>query len=397
MAADKKINMRKKIKIMIDFAWNQEQIKFKKEVINFAQTELNQQLIDLDKQEQFNLTGWRKCGDFGLIGLPIPRQYGGKETDILTTIYALEGLGYGCKDNGLIFALNAHLWACEIPILTFGTELQKQKYLPLLSSGELIGGHAITESQAGSDVFNLQTTAELQGDKYLLNGNKIFVSNGTIADLYIIFATVDKNQGKKGITPFLVEKNFPGLQITRQLSKMGLRTAMTGELTLVNCEVPLENRLGLEGAGFATFTHTMEWERAFILASAIGTMERLLEQCIQYTRKREQFGQAIAKFQLVANKIVEMKMRLETSRNLLYKVAWLKNNKKSAIMEAAMTKLHISESWVQCCLDAMSIYGGYGYLTETEIERELRDALGSRIYSGTSEIQRLIIAQFLGL
>ncbi|CAD5955712.1 L-prolyl-[peptidyl-carrier protein] dehydrogenase [Planktothrix tepida] len=381
----------------MDFSWTEEQIQFREKIVKFAQQELQSNLIDLDWREEFNRESWEKCGKFGLIGLPIPEHYGGTGTDILTTICALEALGYGCKDNGLIFAINAHIWAGEIPILTFGTEAQKQKYLPKLCSGEFIGAHGASEPEAGSDIYNLKTTAKIQGDKYILNGVKNWVTNGPVADLYIVFANVAPEKGKRGITGFIVEKDFAGVAINRKISKMGLRTTQLGELFLENCEVPSENRLGQEGSGLAIFNHSMEWERGFILASAIGTMERLLESCIQYARKRQQFGQSIGKFQLVSSKIVDMKMRLETARALLYKVGWLKNNKKTAIMEAAMAKLYISESWVQSCLDAIQIHGGYGYLTELELERELRDALGSKLYSGTSEIQYQIIAQFMGL
>lgn len=381
----------------MDFSWTEEQIQFREKIVKFAQQELQSNLIDLDWREEFNRESWEKCGKFGLIGLPIPEHYGGTGTDILTTICALEALGYGCKDNGLIFAINAHIWAGEIPILTFGTEAQKQKYLPKLCSGEFIGAHGASEPEAGSDIYNLKTTAKIQGDKYILNGVKNWVTNGPVADLYIVFANVAPEKGKRGITGFIVEKDFAGVAINRKISKMGLRTTQLGELFLENCEVPIENRLGQEGSGLAIFNHSMEWERGFILASAIGTMERLLESCIQYARKRQQFGQSIGKFQLVSSKIVDMKMRLETARALLYKVGWLKNNKKTAIMEAAMAKLYISESWVQSCLDAIQIHGGYGYLTELELERELRDALGSKLYSGTSEIQYQIIAQFMGL
>ncbi|MGB3509323.1 MAG: acyl-CoA dehydrogenase family protein [Microcoleaceae cyanobacterium] len=381
----------------MDFSWTEEQVQFKQQVIQFAQQELTGNLVDLDWREKFNREGWQKCGEFGLIGLPIPRQYGGGEADILTTICGLEALGYGCKDNGLIFAINAQIWACEIPILTFGTEAQKQKYLPPLCKGQLIGAHAASEPDAGSDIYSLKTTAERQGDTYILNGTKNWVTNGPVADLNIVFANVAPEQGKRGITGFIVEKDLPGIVMNRKISKMGLRTTQLGELILENCQVPVENRLGKEGAGLAIFNHSMEWERGFILASAIGTMERLLETCVQYAKKRQQFGQAIGKFQLVSSKIVEMKLRLETSKSLLYKMGWLKQIKKTAITEAAMVKLYISESWVQTCLDAMQIHGGYGYLTELELERELRDALGSKLYSGTSEIQYQIIAKMMGL
>jgi len=381
----------------VDFSWTQEQTEFRQTITKFAQKELNNDLIEHDKEGTFNQEGWEKCGEFGIHGLPIPQEYGGIGADPLTTVYALESLGYGCKDNGLVFSINAHMWTCEIPIFTFGTEEQKRKYLPKLCKGKIIGGNAMTEPNSGSDAYSLRTIAEKKGDRYLLNGSKIFVTNGTIADVMLIFASVDRSKGVYGITGFLVEKDFPGLSVSRKIEKMGIRTSPMAEVFLDNCEVPVENCLGKEGAGFIIFSRSMEWERSCILASAIGSMERQLENCIQYARQRKQFGQSIGKFQLVASKIVDMKVRLETARSLLYKVGWLREKGKSVLMEAAMAKLHISECWVASCLDAIQIHGGYGYTTEYELERELRDAIGSKLYSGTSEIQRLIIAKFMGL
>jgi len=381
----------------LDFSWNSEQQELRQTIIDFARKELNEEIIQRDHDEQFNFEGWKKCAQFGIHNLTIPKEYGGLETDPLTTIGALESLGYACKDNGLIFSINAHMWTCQAPILEFGTEEQKKKYLPRLGSGEFIGGNAMSEPNSGSDAYSLRTTAEKKGDKYLLNGSKMFVSNGPFADVVMVYATVDRSKGPRGITAFIVEKTFPGMSVSRKIDKMGLRTSPMAELYFDNCEVPEENRLGKEGSGPMLFTHSMTWERGFILASAVGAMERLLETCIRYAKERKQFGQSIGKFQLVASRIVDMKMRLETSRAMLYKIGWLKAQGKSAFLEAAMAKLQISESWVQSCLDAVQIHGGYGYTTEYEVERELRDAVGSRLYSGTSEIQRQIIAPLLGL
>lgn len=381
----------------MDFSWSAEQKKLKQQMIQFAQQELASDVIKLDKEACFDHTGWQKCSEMGLPGLTMPEAYGGRGLDPLTAVCALEGLGYGCKDNGLIFALNAHLWACATPLSKFGTEEQKQKYLAKFCRGEWIGGHAMTEAKSGSDVYAMQATAQRQGDHYVLNGRKTYVCNGEYADLMIVFANLDPDGKKQGVTGFLVEKGTPGLTLERHVAKMGVRTAMTGQIVLENCAVPVENRLGKEGAGATIFAHSMEWERGFILASAVGTMQRLLEDSVRYARKRKQFGQPIGQFQLISEKMVEMKMRLETARAHLYKVAWLKKNRRMAVLEAAMAKLYISEAWVQTCLDAMQIHGGYGYLTEAELERQLRDALGSRIYSGTSEIQKTIISQFLGI
>jgi alkylation response protein AidB-like acyl-CoA dehydrogenase len=381
----------------VDFAWSQAQKEWKEKTAEFARRELADDVVARDRDQEFNRDAWRKCGEFGLPGLPFPERYGGKGLDLLTTVAALEGLGLGCKDNGFIFSLHAHMWACEAPLLTFGTEAQKERYLPKLFNGQLIGANAISEPEAGSDAFNVQTTAEKRGDRYVLNGQKIYTTNAPIADLMLVFATVDPAKKSAGITGFLVEKGTSGLRVSERKSKMGVRTAQMGSLTLEGCEVHEGQRLGKEGAGLAVFTHAMEWERGFILASAIGTMERQLDECVRFARKRRQFDKPIGKFQQVASKIVEMKLRLETARTMVYKTAWLKDQGKSILMEAALTKLHVSESWVQNSLDAVQIHGGIGYLTEYEIERDVRDALGSRLYSGTSEIQRNIIAQLMRL
>ncbi len=381
----------------MDFSWSEHQVRLKNEAAEFARRELNDNLIARDLQQDFDRTAWKKCGEFGIQGLPIPECFGGRGADMLTTVSALEGLGHGCKDNGLLFALHAHLWSCAVPLLTFGSDGQKDRYLPKLCNGDFVGGNAMTEPGAGSDAYSLKTTAERRGDIYVLNGSKIFVTNAPVADILIVFATVDSSKKAFGITAFLVEKNAPGLSVSAKTAKMGLRTVLMGSLTLNDCQIPVECRLGKEGAGVSVFTHAMEWERSFILASAIGSMERQLQECVQYAKRRQQFDKPIGKFQLVSTKLVDMKMRVETSRALLYKMAWLKDQRKSALMEASMTKLHISEAWVQNCMDAMQIHGGLGYMTDQEWERNLRDALGSKVYSGTSEIQRTIIAQFMGL
>lgn len=381
----------------MDFAWTEEQTQFREAVKKFASEELNRGLRDRDKRGDFNFDGWRKCAAFGIHGLPIPEDYGGVGADALTTVGVLESLGYGCKDNGLIFSINAHMWTLEVPLLDFGSEEQKRKYLPRLCDGSLIGGNAMTEPGSGSDAYSLQTTAKRRGDRYILNGSKTFVSNGNVGDLIIVYATVDHSMGRNGICGFLVEKDFPGLKVGRALEKMGLRTSPMAELFFEDCEVPVENRLGREGNGGNLFTHSMNWERACILASAVGTMQRLLETSIRYAKDRKQFGQSIGKFQLVATKIVDMKMLFDQAQAALYRTAWLQSKGKSIFLEAALAKLTISENWVKCAEEAVQIHGGYGYMTEVEVERELRDALGSKLYSGTSEIQRIIVASLLGL
>lgn len=380
----------------MDFGWSDEQAELREAARAFA-TGLNEGLRERDARHEFDRAGWRKCAEFGIHGLPVPREYGGMGTDILTTVGVLESLGLGCRDNGLIFSINAHMWTTAIPLRDFGTEEQKRRYLPRLCSGELVGGNAMSEPGAGSDAYSLKTTAERRGDSYVLNGSKIFVSNGAVGDLILVYATVDLSKGANGISGFLVESASKGFRVTREVDKMGIRTSPMGELYFEDCEVPVENRLGREGNGKNLFTHSMTWERSCILASAVGSMQRLLDTSIAYARERRQYGQAIGKFQLVASRIVDMKMRLEESRAALYRTAWLHSQGRSAFLEAALAKLTISENWVRCAEDAIQVHGGYGYMVEYELERELRDAIGSRLYSGTSEIQRMIVASLLGL
>ncbi len=381
----------------MDFAFSAEQSGLRDSAAGFARENLNEDLPARDRQQSFSPHTWRRCAEFGIQGLPVPTRFGGKGADPLGTMAALEGLGYGCRDNGLCFALNAHLWGCVQPVLLFGDAGQQERFLPGLASGATIGALAMSEPEAGSDAYGIRTTARLQDGRYLLNGHKIFVTNGPVAGLVLVLATLDPAAGAKAITAFLVEKDAPGLVAGPPVEKMGLRTAAMGELKLENCAVPVENRLGREGAGLAVFGRAMEWERGFILASAVGAMQRQFEECRQHARSRRQFGQPIGAFQHVSGKLVDMHMRLEASRMFLYKVGWLKSQERSAILESAMAKLYVSEAWVQSSQDAMQIHGGRGYLTENEIERDLRDALASRIYSGTSEIQRRLIAQWMGL
>jgi hypothetical protein len=381
----------------MDFAWSDEQTQLRETVADFAAAELNAGLMERERQGEFNRDGWRKCADMGVHGLPVPKVYGGMGLDALTTVGVLESLGYGCKDNGLVFSINAHMWTLEMPLLGFGTEEQKRRWLPRLCSGELIGANAMSEPGSGSDAYSLTTRAEKRGDRYVMSGSKVFVSNGPVADLYLVFATVDPSQGPNGVSAFLVERGTPGLAVGTTTQKMGLKTSPMCELSFDGCEVPEANRLGREGAGKNLFTESMTWERSCILAGAVGAMQRLLETSVRYANTRRQFGQPIAKFQLVASRLVDMKLRLETSRGLLYQAGWMKAKGRSIFLEAALAKLHISESWVASAQDAVQVHGGYGYMAEYEVERELRDAIASRLYSGTSEIQRMIIAPLLGV
>jgi alkylation response protein AidB-like acyl-CoA dehydrogenase len=381
----------------LDFAWSEEQQAFRREVMRFAKGELASDVVARDLAEEFDWDGWKKCAQFGIHGLPIPKEYGGSDAGILTTLCALEALGYGCRDNGLLFSINAHMWSSEIPILHFGTEAQKKRYLPKLVSGEFIGVHAMTEPMTGSDAYNMRSRAERKGDRYVINGSKTFITNAQYADMVIVFANLDASKGAGGVSAFIVDKGTPGFTISKKLHKMGLRTSPMAELAFQDCEVPVENLLGKEGGGPAIFTASMEWERICILASHVGGMQRTLETCVSYAKERHQFGQPIGHFPAIANKVAEMDMRLETARLVLYKAAWLKEQGRHPLREASIAKLYVAEACIQNALDAIQIHGGYGYMTEYQIERELRDVIASKIYSGTSEIQKKIIAGLHGL
>ena len=380
------------------FDWTSEQLEYRERVIEFAQHELDHAVVQGDRECTFPRENWNRCAAFGIQGLSLPAKYNGKDdVDFMTAILAMEGLGYGCEDNGLTFALNAQMWTVQLPLLQYGSEALCERYLPAMSRGELIGAHAISEAESGSDVFNMRSRADRCNGGYVLNGRKCFVSLLQVADLALVFALTDPSAGKWGVSAFVIEVGSDGASVGDNQEKMGLRTVPFGDLVLIDCFVPEENRLGPEGAGVSLSTSFLEWERCSILASQVGTMQRQLEQTIEYARQRKQFGKAIGKHQAVAKRIVDMKLRLETSRLLLYQTAWLKASGKSAMMEAALLKLYLGEAFVESSLDAIRVHGGRGYVTENGIERNLRDAVGGTIYAGTSDIQRNIVASLLGL
>lgn len=381
----------------MNFELTPEQQKLQNAAIEFARRELNDGMIERDLEQIFSREGWQKCASFGVQGLPIPKEYGGREADPITIIAVMEGLGYGGSDEGLLFSINAHMWTNSIPIATYGTSEQKKKYLPGLCDGTLIAANGASEPDAGSDVFSMQTRVTKNGDHYILDGKKIFVTNAPVGDLFTIYATLDPKLGAAGICCFLAEKGTAGLTVGKKKDKMGLRTVLMAEVTLENCRLPSSALLGREGRGAEIFNYSMGWERACILATCLGTMRRQLERCINYVQHRRQFGQSIGKFQSIANRIVDMKVRYETARLMVYRTAWLMQQNKVADMDSAMAKLYVSEAFVNSSLDAVQIHGGSGFMTELGFERELRDSIGSRIYSGTSDIQRNIIARGLRL
>ncbi len=363
----------------------------------FARKHLGPGAGHADEAAAFTRDAWRKCAEYGVQGLPFPEAYGGQGQTVEGTIAVMEGLGYGCRDHGLLFSINAHMWACAMPILQFGTPDQKQRYLPDLCNGKKIAANAASEPGSGSDVFSMRTRAVRDGDHYVLNGSKMFVTNAPVADLFVLYATVDPEYGAAGICCFVIEKGTPGLQVSRPIGKMGLKSSPMAEVHLEACRVPAGNLLGLEGRGVTVFHGSMVWERACILATCVGSMARQLEECVAYARERSQFGNPIGKFQAVAHRIVDMKIRLDLSQMLVYRVGRLMQAGESADMESAIAKLYISEAHVASSMDAVRIHGGYGYTTEYPFERQLRDAVGGTLYSGTSDIQRNLIARSLGL
>ncbi len=381
----------------MNFGWTDEQQRRRDEAIAFAVEQLNDDLIARNRDGVWSPEAWKACAQFGLFGTTVPTAYGGRGDDLLTTIAVLEGIGYGCRENGLPFAINSQLWSTQPALAKFGNEEQKQTYLRRLVDGSAIGAFGITEVDTGSDSYNLATTATRVDGGYRLTGTKAYITFAPIADFAVVFAVTDPDLGKWGITAFVVDTGTDGFTIEPVEEKMGLRTTPFGKLTFEECFVPESSRLGADGGGMAIFTKAMESERSYIFASQVGRMERQIEECVAYANERTAFGRPIGKNQAVSNRIANMMVRLETGRNLLYKVAWLEEQGKPLLKEAAMAKLYLSECFVQSSIDAICIHGAKGYATEFEVERDLRDGIGGLIYSGTNDVQRNIVTQVSGL
>ena len=382
----------------MDFDLSEDQRILRDQIIRFARGELNDGVIERDRQHQFPHDLWLKCGDMGLQGLPVPEDYGGSELDPLSTALALEALGYGCTDGGLVFSVCAHLLACVVPIWRHGSEAQKKRYLPDLCSGRLIAVNAMTEPGSGSDAFNMRTRAAANADGFRINGAKTFSSNGPIADVALVYTITDADKGYHGgVSAFLVDKDTPGFAVGQTFEKMGLHTCPIGELVFDEVQVAADAVVGKVGAGSIMFTESMEWERICLVACHVGAMQRLLEQAVEYARTRESFGERIGKFQAVSHRIADMKVRLEAARLMTYHAASRLGRARDVGLDASMTKLFVSEALVNTAMDTVQLLGGYGFMVEYGAERALRDAIAGTIYSGTSEMQRGIIARWLGL
>ncbi len=380
----------------MNFEWSQEQNELYQQAIEFAQKKMNKDLIEEDRHEVFSREKWQACADLGLMGMIVPEKYGGLGLDALTVARVMDGFGYGCRDTSLFLSIGAHIWAVQMPILLFGSEAIKEKYLPKLVSGEWVGAHAISEPSAGSDAMSMNTTALKDGDAYILNGSKTFVTNAPVGDLFVAFATINKKYGFAGVTCFAFERDTPGVSVESKMEKMGSRTSPMSDVVFRDARIPAGNVIGAPSGGSRIFSRIMFWERALILAPFLGAMQRQIEECVRYANDRVQFGKRLSAYQAISGKIVEMQVRLESARLLLYKAAWdLEHG--DATMPASIAKLVTSDAAVQTFLDAIQVFGGYGYTTDFEIERHLRDAIGTRIYSGTSEMQKMIIANTIGL
>jgi hypothetical protein len=379
----------------MEFGWTPEQQRLWAETVAFAQDGLCRDLHARDASGTFASDAWARIAARGLLGLYVPKTYGGSELDIVTSVRMLEALGYGCPDNGLTLAVNGQMWAVQEPILRFGTDEQKKRYLPPLLKGEMIGAHGMTERDSGSNAFNLSTEARRTDGGYLLKGEKVYVGMAPRADLLLVFATTKPSAGRWGLTTFIVDARAPNITLGAPEGKMGLRTNPLGAIHLDNVFVPEADRLGPEGAGASIFNHSMQYERGFIFASHVGSMARQLDQAIRFVKARQVGGQPINRFQSVTNRLADMKVRLETARYFLYRTAWRIDQGEDATQDAAMAKLVIAENFLRNSEDAVRLHGAVGYLSEYEVERDLRDSMGGVIYSGTSDIQRNLIAALL--
>jgi butyryl-CoA dehydrogenase len=378
----------------MEFSFTDEQKAFKDQVLKFSQKELAPLAEEADWKAEFCWEAWRKIGGFGLLGITFPEAYGGSGADVITACLAGEAVAQGGAEGGLCLAWGAHTYLCGDTILRHGTEEQKKKYVPNLASGEWVGAMGLTEPGAGSDAASIRTTAVRKGNYYYLNGTKMFITNGPIADLMVIIAVTDKGKKGAGISAFIVEKNFSGFFIGKELKKMGVRASTTGELVFDDCPVPAENILRREGEGFLIALGIVEWDRSTLLAPSLGGLEYALESCVSYAKERRQFDRPIASFQAIQHKLADMKVIIEAMRLLIYRVAWLKDQGKGINpVEAAVAKLYVGELGMKAAHDAVQIHGGYGFMHEYPVERFYRDTRLGSIGGGTSEIMRLIIAR----
>lgn len=374
----------------MNFSLTKEQEMVRKMVREFAQNEVKPIASEIDVTEEFPMENVKKMGRYGMMGIPFSTEYGGAGGDNLSYVLAVEELSKVCATTGVILSAHTSLGAGAID--QYGTPEQKAKYLTPLAKGEKLGAFGLTEPNAGTDAAGQQTTAVLEGDHYVLNGSKIFITNGGKADTFVIFAMTDKSKGTKGISAFIVEKEFPGFSVGKVEDKMGIRASSTTELVFTNCIVPKENLLGKEGKGFNIAMNTLNGGRIGIAAQALGIAEGALDEAVAYMKERKQFGRSLTAFQGLQWMVAEMDVKIEAARYLVYKAAFDKDNGASYALSAARAKLFAAETAMEVTTKAVQLFGGYGFTKDYPVERMMRDAKITEIYEGTSEVQKMVIS-----
>ena len=374
----------------MDFILSKEQQFVKEMVREFALKEVKPIAAEIDQTERFPMENVKKMAKIGMMGIPIPVEYGGAGGDNLSYILAVEELSKVCGTTGVI--LSAHTSLCAAVIHQFGTEEQKQKYLIPLAKGEKLGAFGLTEPNAGTDAAGQQSVAVLNGDHYILNGTKIFITNGGVADTFIVFAMTDRSKGTKGISAFIVDKNFKGFSIGKHEDKLGIRASSTTELIFEDCIVPKENLIGQEGRGFGIAMKTLDGGRIGVAAQALGIAEGALEEAVNYMKERKQFNKPLSAFQGLQWIVAEMDVKIEAARYLVYLAAYNKDHNLSYSLEAARAKLFAAEVAMEVTTKAVQLFGGYGYTKDYPVERMMRDAKITEIYEGTSQVQKMVIA-----
>ncbi|MRX71104.1 acyl-CoA dehydrogenase [Bacillus lacus] len=375
------------------FKLSEEHEMIRKMVRDFAKNEVEPTAAERDEEERFDMDLFKKMAELGLTGIPWPEEYGGIGSDYLAYVIAVEELSRVCASTGV--TLSAHTSLAGWPVYKFGTEEQKQTYLRPMAQGEKIGGYGLTEPGSGSDAGGMKTTAKLDGDSYILNGSKIFITNGGIADIYIVFALTDPENKHKGTSAFIVESSFPGFSVGKKESKLGIRSSPTTEIIFEDCKVPKENLLGNEGDGFKIAMMTLDGGRNGIAAQAVGIAQGALDASVDYAKERVQFGKPIAAQQGIGFKLADMATSVEAARLLTYQAAWLESEGLPYGKESAMSKLFAGDAAMKVTTEAVQVFGGYGYTKDYPVERYMRDAKITQIYEGTQEIQRLVISRML--
>ncbi|SDH50177.1 Acyl-CoA dehydrogenase [Actinokineospora alba] len=353
--------------------------------------------LERDTAAEFPADQWKLIGDSGLLGLPFDKEFGGLDQDLVTTMTVLEELGHGCRDAGLNFSVSTHMVSTGVPIHRFGSRQLRERYMPKVCDGSVIGAHAITEPQGGSDATAMRTTGRKVDGGWVVNGEKCFISSGPVADLILVYVRTGGDKGPFGLSALLVDKDNPGLHVGPAVDKMGLRTSPLGSLTFTECFVPDRDVVGKPGSGFLILDHVMKWEILCSFVITLGSMRHRIDRCVEFARSRKQFGKAIGEFQQISGRIVDMRIAFETARRWLFDTAIRSLAGDDVRADVAIGKLLASEANLKSALDAVQIFGGRGYLHEYGIEKDLRDATAGTIYSGTSEVQRDKVARFLGL